>query len=434
LEKSDRLSYKERLIIQADIQKYIERNRDEAIALYEKILEDYPDDPFVNYALGLIYMNVLGDWDKALPYLEAARASRTEFLSAYQVLGNAYESKGMYDLSQEVYEDYRDNFVDNATIHRYLANNYVYQGKFDLALEEASKAIALNPWSYNTSRIYHLMGQFERAEEELQKLLKSESNSAQLNGMRWAELYRRAFGQFEKAREFAQQGIDLSDKLEFYGWKSWFFLQLGYGYLQTGNFELAKQTFESMYNNAIDNKVGRHYLGALYWMGRAYLKMDSIEESKKIAEQIKQLVDESSFPRDIDLYHHLNGMIEFEEGNFAEAIEELQISRDHQPAQRNWSGMHAFNIFPLGMAFYALRDLERAREMFEELTQLTTGRIWWGDLYAKSFYMLGKIQQEEGREAEAIVNYEKFLDLWKNADPGFEEVDYTKEQLAALKK
>ncbi len=48
--------------------------------------------------------------------------------------------------------------------------------------------------------------------------------------------------------------------------------------------------------------------------------------------------------------------------------------------------------------------------------------------------MLGKIHQEEGRKAEAIANYEKFLDLWKNADPGFEEIEYASEQVAALKK
>ena len=48
--------------------------------------------------------------------------------------------------------------------------------------------------------------------------------------------------------------------------------------------------------------------------------------------------------------------------------------------------------------------------------------------------MLIPIEQEEGREAEAIANYEKFLDLWNDADPGFEEVDYAKPQLAALDK
>jgi serine/threonine protein kinase/tetratricopeptide (TPR) repeat protein len=433
-EASDRLSYKERMIIQGDIYLYIEEDLDKAIVLYKKLLEDYPEDPFINYAVGRIYMVEYDEWDKALPYLEASRANRNEYLASYRALGNAYASKGMYDKAQEVYEDYRDNFVDNAAIHVSLANNYVYQGKYELALEEAEKAIALDPRSFNPSGIYYLMGQYDKAEEELQKFFEFNNNTSQLYGRRWSECYYRALGRFEKASEYAQQGIDLSEKLKFYGWKSWFLFQSGYGHLETGNPELALKAFEDMYKNAIENKVGRHYLGALLWKGRALLKMDLLDECKKIAEQYKKLVDESVYPRDIGFYHHLKGMIAFEEGNFAEAIGEFRKFRDYEPAQRSWFDMHAFNIYPLGLTFYASRDLTNARDMFEELTQLTTGRVWCGDLYAKSFYMLGKIHQEEGREAEAIANYEKFLDLWKNADPGFEEVDYAKEQLAVLKK
>ena len=434
LEKIDRLSYKERLIIQADIYKLIEKDWEKAIALYKKLLKDYPEDPFINYALGLIYMDTFDDWEKALPFLEASRASRNEFISAYAVLGDAYESNGLYEKAQEVYEDYRDNFSDNATIHTYLANNYVYQEKYELALEEAEKAIALNPQSYNASGIYHLMGQYERAEEDLQKYFETDNDTSQLYGRRWSEVHYRTLGQFEKAKEYAQQGIELSDKLKLYGWKSWFLLQLGLDYLETGKIELAKQVFEKMYDNAIENDVSRHNLGALYWQGRVYIKMDSIDEAHKLAVKLKQLIDESIYPRDIYLFHHLKGQIELEEDNFTGAIEELQKARGYESAQRSWFDMHAMNIFPLGMAFYVSRDLTKSREMFEELTRLTTGRIWWGDLYAKSFYMLGKIHQEEGREAKAIENYEKFLDLWKNADPGFEEVDYAKTQLAAFKK
>lgn len=33
----------------------------------------------------------------------------------------------------------------------------------------------------------------------------------------------------------------------------------------------------------------------------------------------------------------------------------------------------------------------------------------------------------------AIKHYEKFLDFWKDADPGFQEVEDAKKRLAALK-
>ena len=94
---------------------------------------------------------------------------------------------------------------------------------------------------------------------------------------------------------------------------------------------------------------------------------------------------------------------------------------------------HAFFVFPLGEAFYKSGNLEKAQEAFERITLMTTGRMLDGDLYAKSFYMLGKIYEEQGNTAQAIEHYEKFLTLWKNADPGLPEVADARERVASLR-
>lgn len=52
---------------------------------------------------------------------------------------------------------------------------------------------------------------------------------------------------------------------------------------------------------------------------------------------------------------------------------------------------------------------------------------------AKSFYMLGKIYEEQGNNAKAKEHYQKFLDLWKDSESGIIEVDDTRKRLAGLK-
>jgi hypothetical protein len=43
------------------------------------------------------------------------------------------------------------------------------------------------------------------------------------------------------------------------------------------------------------------------------------------------------------------------------------------------------------------------------------------------------LYEQKGWKGKAIEHYEKFLDLWKEANPGIAEVDDARERLARLK-
>ncbi len=47
-------------------------------------------------------------------------------------------------------------------------------------------------------------------------------------------------------------------------------------------------------------------------------------------------------------------------------------------------------------------------------------------------YILGKVYEEQGDATKATEHYEKFLALWKDADPGIAEVDDARKRLAGL--
>ena len=46
---------------------------------------------------------------------------------------------------------------------------------------------------------------------------------------------------------------------------------------------------------------------------------------------------------------------------------------------------------------------------------------------------MGNIYEKKGDKKLAVESYQKFLDLWKNADKGIQELIDAKERLARLK-
>ncbi len=85
------------------------------------------------------------------------------------------------------------------------------------------------------------------------------------------------------------------------------------------------------------------------------------------------------------------------------------------------------------MAYYASGDIDKAQDEYERIVSSSSGRSYFGDVYALSFYELGKIYEQKGWKGKALEQYEKFLNLWKDADPGFPEVEDAKKRLADLK-
>ncbi len=75
----------------------------------------------------------------------------------------------------------------------------------------------------------------------------------------------------------------------------------------------------------------------------------------------------------------------------------------------------------------AVDEIERLLERFDQ------DRVLNARLAVKAYYHLGVAYEQSGWDDEAIEQYEEFLNIWKDADPGIEEVEDAKRRLAVLK-
>jgi tetratricopeptide (TPR) repeat protein len=132
----------------------------------------------------------------------------------------------------------------------------------------------------------------------------------------------------------------------------------------------------------------------------------------------------------------LRGLILLESGDFEKAIECLELACSSLPhefaRERVPNNFAALFRYALALAYFRAEKYGRANKEFERITSLTAGRLYTGDLYAKSFYWLGRIAEMQKDRRRAVGNYGAFLDLWKDADPGTPEVEEANKRLAAL--
>jgi serine/threonine protein kinase/tetratricopeptide (TPR) repeat protein len=430
LQLKDRLTTRDFHLAQGQLCRMSEETYDKAIKAYNRLLDIYPEDGEANSDLGQLFCYDLELWDKAIERFGVPIRNNEENGEPYVGQAEAYMAKGMYDQARRTLETYLSSFPDQGWVHEKIANVYLCKRKLDLALREMDKTSSASFHPSLAGDIYHCEGDLARAEEEYQKILKTEEPSGQCYGsFRLAALHL-SRGEFERSKEQLEKASATAQKAGDIRWSLWSHVSLAQLYLASGQPEQALKEWENLSRMA--SRQDLDWEPDLHLKGLIYLQMKSIDQAQKTADQLKKIVKDKMNPKLMRYYHHLRGMIELERGNSSLAATFFKRALSSVPFQHSELDDQALFIYPLALAFYQAGDLERSQEQLVRLVNLTTGRLFFGDLYAKSLYQLGKIQQEKGWHQQAAEFYGRLITLWENADPGIPELSDAKKRLAQL--
>jgi tetratricopeptide (TPR) repeat protein len=434
LELSDRLTERERLLIEGGYFGSSFPTYDKAIASYDRLIALYPgsnEAQTANVNLGGIYLD-MDEWDMGIEYNQAALEADTDIRIPYTNLTLAYMAKGDYGKAEEVLEGAVDRFSSFLRGHWDLAKVYAFQGKFDLAMEQVAKAAAIDP-TYTPAQFYHIMWDFGKAEEEYVKWLEHVDPDTHLLARQRLHLLYQTLGKFEEAENQILLAVKGAKDQENDGILLNYSYNLAYFYLKAGRAENALDAAEAC--ERIDLSGPRDTamkIRNLELKGWIYAEMDRIDEALKAAEEIKDLVDASLYGKLIRHYHFLMGMIQRQNKDYPKAIESIQLAATLQPHPWSFVSFELPYRYYLALAHFESGDLRTAADSFEELIAFIPCRNEFGDLYAVSNYRLGKIYEQLNDPTMALANYQKFLDLWKDADPALPSLADARERVAAL--
>ena len=88
----------------------------------------------------------------------------------------------------------------------------------------------------------------------------------------------------------------------------------------------------------------------------------------------------------------------------------------------------------LARAYAMGGEVEKAIAEYKRLVTFDPRARYKHLINPQNYYRLAKLYEQKGDKAKATEQYEKFLDLWKDADPGIVGVEDARKRLAVLRR
>ncbi|MFC2156371.1 protein kinase [Acidobacteriota bacterium] len=416
-ELRDRVSERERYIIEGDYYRASEKTQDKAIETFQKILDVYPGDATASTNLAGLYIQI-EKFDEALKLNQKRFEYGMGNLIGYSNLADSLLANGETEKAIQILDKYKLEYPKDVRLNGLLSIAYIIKGQYDRAQSVVEDSIAKDKKASPSTLlgdIFFLKGDITGAEQEYLKF--PEGNQNRRVSLALLSLTQ---GKFQEAVEILEEKPAINNTL-------------AYVYPKAGRFDEALPLYDTRISEALQNESISNHIQPLHLKGLVYLKKGDVVSAERIADELREVIVLGMNDRSIRYYHHLKGSIELEKENYSAAISQLSKAVDLLPYARDFRIYnHAVFMSTLAEAFNRAGDLDRAQETYEKLTALKLGRLRDGDLWAKSFYWLGKIHQEKGNRLEAIENFQIYLDLWQEADLGSAEVEDARRQIQSL--
>ncbi len=434
----DRVSERDRYLIEGHASYTLDESPVKAIESYRRLIELHPEDVEGRIALGAIRRN-LEEWDLAQEQFDKILSLDPKNELALENNIFIYTAKGWYERALGLCEGSMSVDPKGGFFARQLPLLYTIQGRYDRASTELQKALARMPDMIRLQELEgnlcHLRGDWPAARRIYEQLLhrgEETPGALDLRGRYWLAHLQLELGEYRRAKQTILGGIELARTGHRPGEEIDFRSALAYLEIQNGRFSLAVDVLRPALETAHQITPRNVQKGVLHLLALASLGMGQVAEAKKFGDELRRSIENASFPREMRRYEHLMGHIALAEGRPADAVPSFEKAVSLLPSQRETEDMHAFYENSLAEAYDRSGNWSRALETYQEIISMTMGRLQWGDIYALSFYRMGKICQRNGRSVEAAGHYRNFLKLWRDADAELPEVDDARRQLEAL--
>jgi tetratricopeptide (TPR) repeat protein/TolB-like protein/predicted Ser/Thr protein kinase len=432
LKYSDRATEAEQLMIKG-VAAYLSGDYQEAIKQFDDLAAAQPDDKFAPFWKGLIYESELQQPDQAIGELTRAIEIDPLFKPAYNLLAYAYDGAGDFEKSIWAIDKYISMPPEEANPYDTRGDLYAWNGKLDQAIESYRTALRIKPDFYTSlvklGDMYVYKREYARAESCFKELSCCPDKATRSGGRSLLGLIPAYQGRLDEALRILDDGL-AADRMESYQGS----LHAGKYFIRTGIY-LTKKDFDHAVKetqafmeawrkaNPDDPVYNRHfYCYVLTLAGR-------ITEAQEVAEAIRRDISGKSETY-MSSYWVPLATIELARGDPDAALTYL----DKAFASDNNAALFYPYRIDLAEAYLKAGKLGEAATTLESaISRYDEEKLRFAPRCVEDHYLLGMAYEESGWTTKAIEQYEEFLEIWKDADPGILEIDDARQRLARLR-
>jgi serine/threonine protein kinase/tetratricopeptide (TPR) repeat protein len=444
---SGKATDKERLFIESLYTRVMEKDPQKQLSLDLQLVQKYPKEKTA-------YMNLAATYRGSGMNVEALEAGikcldlDPTFGPALNTVAYAYLDSGDFIRAEEYFKRYASFHPADANPLDSLADLYFRMGRFDEAIGSLKAALKIKPdWGSEEfiSLIMAMRGEYPQALEWMDQFIRAMTVKGwQAQGYWWEAFFEHLLGRRKSSDQDLNRAADIWKSIGYRDGPWLVELARGFASLDKGDSERAKRSSDelisltqvlrpilippiSLYSACIEIQRG-DWSAARQKIEDVGRYLEKTAQNRRAAGQLPLL------------YALVRGEWMLAQGRADEAIAFLE---------KEWVPQgppSAFITFPLSLflhnlpmeqdvlarAYQKAGNPDRAIAEYEKLLTFDPGSKWRRFPNPIYHFRLARLLEDKGDKARARDRYQKFLELWAQADPGIPEFEEAKKRLAGL--